>query len=58
MLAQKKLSEIAWKLYRDVETKLLHLEPQGLFQKDMASALTELKRGEDVKVQRSTYLHG
>lgn len=39
MLAQKKLSDNAWKLYRDVETKLLHLEPQGLFQKDLRSQM-------------------
>ncbi len=39
LLAQKKLSEKAWKLYREVETKLLHLEPKDLFQTNLRSQM-------------------
>ena len=39
LLSEKKLSSDAWKHYRDVEIKLLHLAPQGLFQSDLRSQM-------------------
>jgi len=39
LLSQKRLSENAWRYYRDVENKLLHLQPKDLFQKDLRSQM-------------------
>ncbi len=41
LLAAHKLSPNAWKHYREVEVKLLHLAPRGLFQSDLRSQMIQ-----------------
>ncbi len=41
LLSEHKLSHNAWKHYREVEVKLLHLAPQGLFQSDLRAQMIQ-----------------
>ncbi len=41
LLSDHRLSPNAWKHYRDVEVKLLHLAPQGLFQSDLRAQMIQ-----------------
>ena len=41
MLSEHKLSPNAWKHYREVEVRLLHLAPQGLFQSDLRAQMIQ-----------------
>ena len=41
LLSKLRLSPNAWKHYREVEIKLLHLAPQGLFQSDLRAQMIQ-----------------